>query len=170
MRLSHSKKAVEGYIVTIILVILTLVIGAIVINLVRNYVGDKETDIVKTASQTKCGSDVIIKIPVVNKQEDLCQGGGWVNFTLENVGLSAIEGLTATVIGESSIVTNTSSTQLPKGSIAKYNLVVATGAIGNLRQIRIIPRVNVTGESNAVVCSDVKIVRDASGIRSCGLA
>lgn len=138
-----SKKGVSPLIATILLIAFAVALGSVVMNWGLNLSIGKSAD--------KCSS-VSMKIRNINGAQ-ICYGGfgnnGYVNFIVDNVGSSDINGLSVWITGEKGtrlfdiddIAVKSGSLFERKGKEVTYDFT----AYGNIKSVQFIPKAK--GES-----------------------
>ncbi|MBW2964454.1 hypothetical protein KY363_03255 [Candidatus Woesearchaeota archaeon] len=160
-----SRKGLSPLIAAVLLIVVVVGIGAVVTGIVRNYVTENKQTITEKASDMKCGVEVSLNVPTVNDQLLVCNGSSYVDVTLENTGSAAIDDIQLKVFGASGFAANdtawTSNTTLGTTSFASGDTqqlrLYYAGTIGELQQIKIVPRVKVVGRSDKAYCTDAAL-------------
>jgi FlaG/FlaF family flagellin (archaellin) len=168
MRLARNKKAISPLIASVLLIVVVVGIGAVVTGIVRNYVTENKQVITEKASDMRCGTEIMMEVPVVAEEMRICvennASGSFVVFTLENSGSATIDDLQVKFFGTGGFeADDTVITDIPAlvngfvvGSTYEFGVKFnSTGAIGNeLQEVKLIPRVKVVGRSDKAYCTD----------------
>jgi FlaG/FlaF family flagellin (archaellin) len=157
----NNKKAVSPLIAAVLLIVVTVGIGAVVTGIVRNYVTENKQTVTEKASDMKCGVEVMINVPTVADSLRICRnsGGTQVNFTLENSGSAAVDQLQVKFFSSGGFASNdtvlASGTTLAPGNTTTF--AVTNSASGTLQEVKIVPRVKVVGRSEYAYCTDAAL-------------
>ncbi|NQU79663.1 hypothetical protein HQ545_07900 [Candidatus Woesearchaeota archaeon] len=159
----YSKKGLSPLIAAVLLIVVVVGIGAVVTGIVRNYVTENKQTITEKASDMKCGVEVDISVPVVNDSFRICNGTGNIQFTIENSGSASIDDIQVKVFGTAGFDANdTAWTDEMDGAFSagdtealstNYDVV----KVGDIQQIRIVPRVKVVGRTEKAYCTDASL-------------
>ena len=164
MNMWISKKGLSPLIAAVLLIVVVVGIGAVVTGIVRNYVTENKQVITEKASDMKCGVEVAINIPVVADELRICHDSGNKNvtFTLENTGSATIDEFQVKFFGTGgfeaidelgAVTTDFPSGGMDSGATFVFNSTYTTG-LGELQQVKIVPRVKVVGRSDKAYCTD----------------
>lgn len=160
-----SRKGLSPLIAAVLLIVVVVGIGAVVTGIVRNYVTENKQTITEKASDMKCGIEVSLNVPTVNDELLVCNdtANKFINITLENTGSAAIDDIQLKVFGTSGFAANDTAwtgsgqtTAFASGDTKKLQLYW-TGTVGELQQIKIVPRVKVVGRSDKAYCTDAAL-------------
>lgn len=167
-----SRKAVSPLIATVLLIAFAVALGAVVMNWGRGYV-DETTAFAseKTAKEIRCSMDIGLKFIEFNDVKQVCLNNGTgdpdassINFTIQNSGTVAIEGVKIQAIGNSSIVDQDINISMPIAGILKGFINYSLTGNGSLKQVRIIPMIKVEGVK--MFCAQNVLVKEDVGICS----
>lgn len=167
-----GKKGVSPIIAAILLVVITIAIGATTMAFIRSLT-DTNLEAAKTQSaKISCGTDVQLEIPIVNGQYDICYTNDTYSITmlLHNVGTRSIEGFSLTyILTNDSIQTKDFPAPIiTKNEYKKINLTPdAIQANVTVTQWRVEPKIQGDPGKELTICSDSGIVRDVDKIRVC---
>ncbi len=161
-----SKKGLSPLIAAVLLIVVVVGIGAVVTGIVRNYVTENKQTITEKASDMKCGVEVSLNVPTVADTLLICNDTAnmLINVTLENTGSADIDDIQLKVFGTSGFAANdtawtTDSTvtgTFESGDTKKLSMYW-DGTVGELQQIKIVPRVKVVGRSDKAYCTDAAL-------------
>lgn len=139
MLAAKSKKGVSPLIATILLIAFAVALGSVVMNWGLNLNLGKSAD--------KCAS-VNIKIRNIDGAE-ICYGGfgsnGYINFIIDNVGESDLNGLSIWITGEKSTrLFDIDNLKISKGSLFERkgkDVAYDFTTYGNIKSVQLIPKV-----------------------------
>jgi hypothetical protein len=173
LKIKQNKEGVSPLIATIILVALSVMLGAMVINFAQT----SAIDLTKNTNQVidsglKCTLDVPIKLLEANRQELICfnrSGSYNLEFVLENQGSVDSSGVRVIILDfNDNIKTTDILSELRSHASMKYNLSVATADDGSpvvypLIKVLITPLLST--ENGYAICSESRI--DLENIEAC---
>jgi FlaG/FlaF family flagellin (archaellin) len=162
----RSKRAVEPLIAAVLLIVVTVGIGAVVVGIVRNFVSENKVQIESKSAEMSCSRDVMIEIVKIDGVSQICNGSNYVDIVLENKGVQ-IDDMQMVIMGESGIYTNASvnSTAFTPGSTREYNGTYPPLVTGAIVQVKFVPKLKKSGAADFNYCSDVAIKYE--GLQSC---
>jgi flagellin-like protein len=158
-----GKRAISPLIAAVLLVVMVVTIGAAVMAIVRNYVTEGETQVTVGKEQIKCGRDVGLSWVLVDGNYQVCNGThptdndlANLNFMVENTGTIDIMDLQVRAVGSKGIIQNNSvlNATLKTGGIVLINMSYDPTRLGEFRQVKIVPRINLPGITEHAFCSD----------------
>jgi flagellin-like protein len=157
-----SKKAVSPLIAAVLLIVITVTIGAVVMSLIRVYVTEGDRDITEGKEAIKCGRDVSMELALVNDNYQICNGTAEDNdmaalwFMVENTGTMDILDAQVRIVGSKGIFLNDSvfNGTLKMGGAQVVNMTYDPDSVGEFRQVKIVPRINLPGVTEHAYCSD----------------
>jgi len=160
-----SRKAVSPLIAAVLLIVITVTIGAVVMNLIRVYVTEGDKQITEGKEAIRCGRDVGIDLAIVNDNYMICNGTAEdtdlasLNFLVENTGTMDILDAQVRIVGSKGIYSNDSvfNETLKMGASHLVNMTYDPDSVGSFRQVKIVPRINLPGVTEHAFCSDVGI-------------
>jgi hypothetical protein len=150
-------------IAAVLLVVIVVSIGAAVMALVRTYLTEGETQVTVGKEAIKCGRDVSIDFVVINNNYQICNGThetdsdlASLNFMIENTGSMDILDAQVRIVGAKGIIQNNSALNgtLRMGGAALVNMSFDPVVVGEFRQVKIVPRINLPGVTEHAYCSD----------------
>ncbi len=155
------KRAVSPLIATVLLVMITVSIGAAVMVVIQNVAQDGIQSTVTQNELIKCGSDVSAEVLTVSSSYRICinaiptatTAGNFTLF-LENTGLKDISAWRVMVIGESGVYDASSQgLALSKGAIAgmRFSFNGTGPNVANVSTIRLAPEID-GGGSGTITC------------------
>jgi len=163
-----SKKGVEPLIAAVLLIVVTVGIGAVVVGIIRGYVTENKEVITKTATDVQCSTNVQIIVPTYNDAFRICNSSTNINFTLENTGSLAVDELQVKVFGEDGIsVSDGIMTEGLAPGQTKTAIVVNYSGTGALQQVIIVPKKKVAADTNRIYCNEAALKFSSSDISSC---
>ena len=148
------------------LIVITVTIGAVVMTLVRTYVTEGQTQVNVGSEAIKCGRDVAIQLPLLNGNYQICNASAIetdmasLNFIVENVGSVDVLDMQVRIVGNNGIVQNDTvlNGTLKTGGVQIINLTFDPDLVGEFRQVKIVPRINLPGITEHAFCSDSGIL------------
>lgn len=159
----NNKKAVSPLIAAVLLIVVTVGIGAVVTGIVRNYVTENKQTVTEKASDIKCGVEVAINVPTVADALRICRANDSlsIEFTLENSGSTTIDQLQVKFFGSTAfnntdaVFTGSNISNFQQGNTWVINVTNAN--VGDLQEVKIVPRVKVVGRSEYAYCTDAAL-------------
>jgi flagellin-like protein len=158
----RSKKAVSPLIAAVLLVVITVTIGAVVMSIIRTYTTEGEKQITVGKEAIKCGRDVSIELVLVNGNYQICNGTAEdsdmaaLYFMVENTGSMNVLDAQLRIVGTKGIVQNDSifNATLTTGGVQAVNFTYDPDLVGEFRQVKIVPRISLPGLTERAFCSD----------------
>ncbi|MBW2972320.1 hypothetical protein KY359_04760 [Candidatus Woesearchaeota archaeon] len=168
----RSKKAISPIIAAVLLVVIVVSLGAAVMSLVRNYLTEGETQVNVEKEAIKCGRDTSIEWVTINEDYQICNSTheddpdlASLNFMVENTGTTNVLDLQVRMVGSKGIFQNNTamneSFTLRPGGVVVVNVSYDPETVGEFRQVRVVPRINLPGISEHAYCSDSGITVSA---------
>lgn len=159
--LRFCKKGVSPIIAAVVLIAVVVGLGAVVVNIMGNYVSKQKESIDIKSEEMKCSTDVDIDILLSGDEYKICNDAatGQIKATLENGNSIAIAGIQLNIIqADGSVLTTAEGAvqneEISKGEtqqiIADYGSGIASASID---QIKIIPKIKIQGQKELIVCS-----------------
>ena len=160
----RSRKAISPLIAAVLLVVVTVSIGAAVFSLIQNYMGSGKQDIKRGAEEIRCGRDVGIELRPLNftyicnstaEESDMAS----FNMIVSNVGSRDVEQAQLRVFFEGGVFSNNSilNDTLAPGQSQVVNVTYdpePEDEWGALRSAQVIPRIGIPGVSDFSYCTD----------------
>ncbi|MBW2966862.1 hypothetical protein KY362_00080 [Candidatus Woesearchaeota archaeon] len=162
-----SKKAISPLIAAVLLVVIVVTIGAAVMALVRGYLTEGEHQVTVNKEAIKCGRDTSVQLVLINNNYQICNGTheddedlASLNFYLENTGTIDVLDAQVRIVGTKGIYQNDTAlnSTLRTGGVALVNMTYDPVGIGQFRQVKIVPRINLPGIEEHAFCSDSGIM------------
>ena len=161
-KIFKTKKGVSPLIATILLIAFAVALGSVVMNWGLNLELGKSTDICR---------NVEIKIRNIDTAE-ACFGGfgsnGYLNFIIDNVGGTDINGLAIWVVGDKGTqLFNLDNILIKKGSLYEKEdkeITYDFTKFGNIKQIQFIPKIKV--KETIEICPKNAIKAEKIGVCS----
>ena len=161
-----KKKGVSPIIAAVLLVVITIAIGATTMAFIRSLADTNLDSANEAATRILCGADLNLEIPIVNDQYKICyyNNSGDISLTFHNKGTINIKGFQYTAIMANDTIFSYSSTQQVNKS--QYKAIEFkfprnfTNAQRNVSQYIIEPKIQGAPGKGDTICSDVAIVRD----------
>lgn len=169
-----SKKGVSPIIAAVLLVVITIAIGATTMAFIRGLSDQNLASAQEKASKIKCGTDVRIEVLAVGSDYKICYDINAIslNVTLKNIGSVDIKYFELTVLGDGSegfMVNNsdTSASKFKKNTISKFNIAF-TNSSGLGVPVEYILSPVIQGEPGKdIICSESPLEWDAIDIPTC---
>jgi flagellin-like protein len=153
-----SKKGVSPLIAAVLLIVVTVGIGAVMTGIVRSQVTSDKQTIEKTSTDVDCSTQVQINVPVYNDQFRICYTASTVNFTLENTGSIEIDDLQVKVYGDAGF--DDVDSVLP-GGLAQGQTNISVNAsysgVGSIQEVHLVPKKKVTAAANKIYCGEAAL-------------
>lgn len=172
-----NKKGVSPIIAAVLLVVITIAIGATTMAFIRSLTDSNLESAKIQSAKLICGNEVQIEIPIVNDQYQICyyNSTGALKFLAHNIGTRDIKGFSMTVILANGTVTTTDFTDPTTYAVAKnvYKQVNLTPspsvnyAVSNVTQWRVEPKIQGDPGKDLTICSDSPILRDSNEVAVC---
>jgi flagellin-like protein len=173
VKMVFFKRGVSPLIATVLLVMITVSIGAAVMVVIQNVAqeGIKSTE--EQGELVKCGTDVSVQVLPVASSYRICVRPsddtdeiGNITLFLENTGLRDVVSWRITVIGSDGVYDSSSQgTSLAKGAIQGMRFLFnGTGTgVENISQVRLAPQIS--GGSGAITCIEPNLEWDNTEIQ-----
>jgi len=167
---SINKKGISPLIATVLLVGISIALGAIVMN----FTSTSTTELTERTGErmnreVKCSFDVLINVLEIDNQKWVCYNRNGANnfeIIIENQGNEDIEGVQIFLLDSGGTpYTNNSYTLLEAHKRAKYNVSLGSSFVFPPSKALISPILSVSG-SSVDVCSDNRI--DLEDFCECG--
>lgn len=155
------KRGVSPLIAAVMLMVLTVVVGALIMNWVNRYVKEQvESGDQKTQGEMVCGQDVRFNLFNIDGDVLFCanessSGVNYTEFTIENGPSKKLEGVRVRVINSDGTVCDSeNSTEIGIAAAQKIHVVYDGTACDSPTVFRIFPLVSTTDIADPVVCTD----------------
>lgn len=159
-----NKKAISPIIAAVLLVVIVVGLGTAIMGISRNYLTDGEKDMKEKKEEIKCGKDVEIEIVIIADNYQICNATAEddmasLNVMVSNTGMMDIMDAQVRMVGKKGIFMNNSvlNDSLVMGETVQLNVTYDPEVVGEFRQVKIIPRINLPGIKEHAYCSDVGI-------------
>jgi hypothetical protein len=154
-----DKKGISPLIATILLLIFAIGLGIIVMNWGRAQV----------EAASKCAIDTGIMIVKLNNIPEICYAGtgqaGYVHFIVENGPNIDVDAIQIRIIGAKGIYNTEIKEQIKIGFSLLKDIPYDFDKFGNIRQVKISPKVVLYPGEDSLLCPEQAIVLE--DIRSC---
>jgi FlaG/FlaF family flagellin (archaellin) len=155
-----SKKAVSPLIAAVLLIVVTIGIGAVVVGMMRGYVTDSKAQMSSKSDEMACSRDVSLQITEIDKEPQVCKGTNYFDIVLENSG-TAIDDFQLVVLGESGIYRNESTGHtMANGGTSELNITFSSTGIGTILQFKLVPKLKKSGSPGYFFCNEVAITQE----------
>ncbi len=156
-----DKKAISPLIAAVLLVVVTVSIGAAVFALVQNYMGSGKKTISEKTEEIRCGRDVGITMELFNNTY-LCNASAdkndeaSFNMIINNVGSRKVDQVQLRVIGSRMVFNNISilDNAMQLGDSIVINVTYNPEDLGTFRSAQVIPRITIPGVTDYAFCTD----------------
>ena len=140
-----DKRGISPLIATVLIICMTVLIGVIIMA----WSGVFTKGLLSSADAERdklmvCNSEVSLNI------RNACIDGANINLMIENAGTKAVRGIIARVIGNSGGYQEDKEVLISEGGLGSAVVAYTPEAIGNFKQIEILPRVDIKGKD--VIC------------------
>jgi FlaG/FlaF family flagellin (archaellin) len=154
----RSKRAVEPLIAAVLLIVITVGIGAVVVGIVRNYIGENKAQIEGKSSEIACSRDVVLDVLEIDGVPQICNTSNYINIVMENQG-TQIDDMQLMVMGESGLYTNSSilTSAFTQGQTIEVNAGFNPAGLGPILQVKFVPKLKRPGSTTFNFCSDVAL-------------
>jgi flagellin-like protein len=154
----ENRKAISPLIATVILLVVTVGIGAVVTSMVRNYAQENKNTIDTKGAESACSRDVLVEIVTIDQVTQVCKGTGYIDFILENRGAN-IDDFKLMVFGATGFATNDSLNNgtFAKGSSKEINFTYNPAGIGTIQEIKLVPKLKVPAKTSYFYCSEAAL-------------
>ena len=163
-----SKRAVSPLIATVLLLVVTVGIGAVVTGIVRGFVTENKATMESRAELVSCSTNVVIEILKIDLVPQVCNGSNYVDIILENTGAADIDDFQMVVLGDAGIYTNDSisiNNPFTKGESQEFNGTFIASQVGGIEQVKFVPKLKKSGSAGYNYCTDVAVKYE--GLQSC---
>lgn len=172
MKFLH-KKAVSPIIAAVLLVVITIAIGATTMAFIRSLTDTNLQKATESTAKISCGSEIDLEIPLVKDEYKICYyEDGTFNVLLHNTGNVDVKGFDITLIlNNGSITTNNfDNINLLQNTYYQANLTplnTVVNATVDVAQWRVEPKIRKDAGKELMVCTDSAIVREVEDIELC---
>jgi len=154
-----NKKGISPLISTVVLLLFAIILGLIVMNWGKGQV----------EAASKCPADAGLKIVELNNIPEICYAGtgenGYIHFIVENGPRLDIGGIQMTVIGTKKVYNVNIKKPVKMAHSILRDIPHDFNEFGDIRQVKIYPKISISPGEDPVLCTDQAIVLDK--IRSC---
>jgi len=168
-----GKKGVSPIIAAVLLVVITIAIGATTMAFIRSLTDSNLQTASEQSTKIACGSDLKLEIPVVQNNYKICYYNetGGVNVLFHNTGSIDVNGfLMSVILTNGSVYTFVDTSSVPVSNYVNVNLttnLTSLDAESNVAQWRIESKIKGSPGKGDTICADVAIVRDSGEIDAC---
>lgn len=160
-----SKKAISPLIATVLLIVVTVGIGAVVVGMIRGYVTDSKTQMQGKVDEMACTRDVSLEITEIDGEPQVCNGSNYFDVMIENSG-TAIDDFQLVVLGDTGIYRNeTTGYSIATGSTAELNISFSSTGLGTILQFKLVPKLKKPDAAGYFFCTDVALTEE--GVENC---
>jgi flagellin-like protein len=172
-----SKKGISPIIATVLLVVITIAIGATTMAFIRSLTDTQLESAKVQGSRLTCGSEVQLEIPIVSSKYKICYYNttGAISMLLHNTGSKDVKGFSLTTILSNGTVMTTdfddpATDTIVRNEYKSFNLTPSPEVdytTANVTQWRIEPMIQGDPGKELTTCSDSAILRDNDEISLC---
>lgn len=160
-----NRKAISPIIAAVLLVVIVVGLGAALMSITRNYLSEGKKDMTEKKEEIKCGKDVEFEIVIIDNNYQICNASATeadmasLNVMVVNTGTMDILDMQMRMVGQKGIFMNNSvlNQTLTMGGTQQLNITYDPENVGEFKQIKLIPRINLPGIKEHAFCSDVGI-------------
>ncbi len=158
----EDKKGISPLLSTILLIVLSIAIGAAVMSWGRAYVEEAAGAVQeRTEVQVSCQFDALAGVRKIGNEPSICFQDGTLKFLLENGGTVEINGISVSIIGNEISKTDV-AVKLGPTDVENIAVAYPAASVGAIKQVQVTPKFFV-GE-NQVCPKNVLILEN---IKSC---
>lgn len=156
----QDKKGISPLLSTILLIVLSIAIGAAVMSWGRAYVEQAAGAVQeKTEVQVSCQFDALAGVRKIGNEPSICYQDGTLKLLLENAGSISINGISVDVIGNDISKTDVAVNVGPAG-IENVAVNYPANVVGEVKQVQITPKFFVGGKQvcpkNVLILEKIK--------------
>jgi FlaG/FlaF family flagellin (archaellin) len=160
-----SRKAVSPLIAAVLLIVVTIGIGAVVVGMIRGYVTDSKAQMQSKADEMACSRDVSIEVTRISGEPQVCRGNYYLDIVVENPGI-AIDDFQLVVFGDAGIFRNDSTGYtVSAGGTSEIKVNYTSGSVGTPLQFKLVPKLKKPGSAGYFFCTDVALTEE--GVQAC---
>jgi flagellin-like protein len=164
----RPKRGMAPLVATVLLIAFAIALGVVVMSFGSTYYENTRYSGHELNATELCAS-VELAVFELQGQEQLCQGGdgpgGHVSFVIVNKGVVPIYEVQLWVVGQGIYVSDVANSTLQPGQPLEVTEVYDYDRYGGIRQVQLIPKVEVKGNPDSVFCFDQAVKRDS--VRVC---
>ncbi|HII71315.1 TPA: hypothetical protein HA265_01005 [Candidatus Woesearchaeota archaeon] len=159
----RGKRAISPLIAAVLLVVVTVSIGAAVFSLIQNYMAEGKQDIKEGQEEIRCGRDVGIELFIVNNTY-ICNATdpdddevAIFHMIISNTGTRDVDQAQLRVFFEGKVFQNSSilNDTLEMGESQVVNVTYSLDTYGGeFRSAQVIPRISIPGVQDYAFCTD----------------
>lgn len=166
----HNKKGVSPIIAAVLLVVITIAIGATTMAFIRSLADENLQKAALHNTKISCGSDVRLEIPLVDNSYNICYNStnSDIKVTLHNVGSKKIKGFDFTIIRTNGTVnTVTVSNSINNSEWKKIDFTGHNVSASTVSQWIIEPKIEGNPTGGDTICTDASIKRTRNEMDIC---
>ena len=154
-----NKKALSPLIATMLLLSVSLALGAIVMNWGRNYVADEQLN--APNGDRLCEQYVSLRLVRMAEKPLICHTDNRLSFIIENLGVKSISKMQVSVLGSDDVFSASVTDALEPAAITKIT-IPNVPALGTIQEVYIRPVIKHEGAD--IVCWDsIEPIREIGG-------
>ena len=137
----HSKKAVSPLIATVLLIVFSIALGAVVMSWGEAYIEEK-AEFVKGAQETVAGCDAtMLKIIQISGSPQVCVREDIIEAFIENGPNTEVYDIHARILGVDGVATRESILEAPLMPADAKKVMFRFEPVGQIRQLKLTPMV-----------------------------
>lgn len=144
MDIVSDKRAISPLAATIILIVISVLLGAVVMSWGETYIQER-ADFVKGVTDVGSGCDSVrISVISIDKRAQVCTRTDRIELQLEN-GAVAVPEIHARIVGSSETFTYEQVLSAPMAKESAQKVVIPLKNAGSPRQLKLTPKVGIKG-------------------------
>jgi flagellin-like protein len=167
----NDKKGVSPIIGAVLLVVITITVGATIFTFISNFGSDNLQTATDIDSENECITGVEYDVMIANNIEKICKDttNNYLWAIMKNTGSKDIEFFRLTVLGSDGAVTaSDTSSNISSNDINAINITYTTTGLGTPQEYQIEPVIKAKGKANkSIYCSNSIKKWTADNIATC---
>lgn len=167
----RNKKGVSPIIAAVLLVVITIAIGATTMAFIRGLSDQNLASAQEKSAKIQCGTDVSVQVLAIGTSYKICRNdtGSFVDVTLKNDGFQRIKRFKLTVLGDGDpgfTSNETANIEFETNTMQKFQLGYNSTSVGVIEEFILEPVIQ--GQPGTdIYCSDSPIRWTASDLVDC---
>ncbi len=155
----EGKRGISPLLSTILLIVLSIAIGAAVMSWGRAYVEEAAGAVQEKTESVSCQFDALAGVRKIGNDPSICFQDGTLKFLLENGGTVQINGISVSIIGND-VSKMDVAVQLGPTDVQSIAVNYPSSTVGNIKQVQITPKffvgVNQVCPKNVLILENIK--------------
>lgn len=154
----NSRKGISPLVASVLLIVVVVGIGALVTGIVRDLVSDNQQTMESKSDAMVCSRDVSVELIRIDRAPQICKGSNYIDAVVENTGTADVDDFQLSVFGDTGFYLNDSiggGDAFLQGEAKEFNGTFES--VGNIEQVKLVPKLRKTGSSGYNFCTDVAI-------------